>query len=397
MLKVIIGRYALFGVVAIESLALPYFVSKDMYGEVEFYKYTAFLAQFGLLGAGTGYIVRYMKSNIPDLTIVFIRGAVLQAIIVGLVAGALAGSWAVAILSVSTILAMVFESTLKVREKYLLAMSFKPLLSVMMISLLPFLLLFDWQIENYVMVAFTLAFTVYFFIVKQTQMLSEFDIYALSPFKESIFRYFKNIRHGFVMNASTAMMFIFFYIDRGIVREKFPELLGDYSLSYSIMQLTIVAITAFSYVNLIGFGKEKVEGPLFKKKMYLGLKKCWLLYLLIGFCSITFSYWAERFYGPEYEQVFETTVVMVVLFGLANVLGSLNAAHLYLGSVNIMSLMMLFTVTVSISLNWFISFSSVEDYYILLVKTYGLYLLFSVFSCSYICFKLRNITTEPQS
>jgi len=288
-------------------------------------------------------------------------------------------------------LAMIFESTIKVKEKYLLAMSFKPLLSFMLICFLPLLLLFQWQLTNYLVSAYSLAIILYVVLGRRAQRIEKRKGGKLSitSFFVAVNNYTKNIKSGFVMNASTAMMFGFFYIDRAIVRDKFPELLGDYSLSYSIMQLTIVAITTFSYVNLIEFGKEKTESSLFKKKLVVSFKKCSILFLIIGSCSIVFSYGAEQFYN--YEQVFETTILMVVLFGISNVFSSLNSAHLYLGSVHIMTAMMLFTITASLTLNWYLPFKSINDYYILLGKTYGLYLLFSLFSGTYIFYKLHNI------
>ena len=383
----------LFSILGIEALLLPYFLSKDVYGEVEFYKFSAFLAQFLLFGSGTGYVVRYLKSpfqNRDIITFNFYFFAYFHALFAGIVI-AWFSSWAIAILSFFTMLAMIFESTIKVKEKYLLAMSFKPLLSFMLICFLPLLLLFQWQLTNYLVSAYSLAIILYVVLGRRAQRIEKRKGGKLSitSFFVAVNNYTKNIKSGFVMNASTAMMFGFFYIDRAIVRDKFPELLGDYSLSYSIMQLTIVAITTFSYVNLIEFGKEKTESSLFKKKLVVSFKKCSILFLIIGSCSIVFSYGAEQFYN--YEQVFETTILMVVLFGISNVFSSLNSAHLYLGSVHIMTAMMLFTITASLTLNWYLPFKSINDYYILLGKTYGLYLLFSLFSGTYIFYKLHNI------
>ena len=392
----IIGRYLLFGVMAIESLALPYFLSKDMYGEVEFYKYTAFLAQFGLFGAGTGYIARYLKSRISGLTNVFVIGAILQSIMIGLVVGGLVGSWTIATLSVLTVIALVFESIVKVREKYLLAMSFKPILSVGILLLAPLIIFYDISIQGYVLLAFALATIIYVtIIINVLNMLKRENHEIMSIWRTGFFRiYMENIKAGFVLNISTALMFLFFYIDRAIVRNSFPNLLGDYSLSFSIMQLTIVAITAFSYVNLVEFGKQASDNTQFKQYMFKSLRRCFLLYITIGMCSIIFAYVAEDFY--QYDAVFETTLLMVVLFGFASVLGSLNAAHVYLGSVNVMTILMLITLVISCVLNFIIPLTTLSDYYLLLSKTYGLYLLFSILSFMYIYHRLHVTTNDSK-
>lgn len=380
------GRYLLFGVIAIESLALPYFLSKDIYGEVEFYKYSAFLAQFGLLGAGTGYVVGYLNGGRSSLTNIFIIGAIIQSILVGLMVGWFSGSWIIAILSVLAILALVFESIIKTREKYLLAMSFKPMLSVTILLLTPLIIFGDIKIQEYVLLAFVLATVMYIAIVSTKLKTKGFEITSIC--KPSLIKsYVENIKTGFVLNVSTALMFLFFFIDRAIVRDRFPELLGDYSLSFSIMQLTVVAITAFSYVNIVEFGKQAVGNGELKKYMIKSLKKCFLIYIVIGIASIIIAYAAEQFY--QYGEVFETTLLMVVLFGFASTLSSLNAAHVYLGSVNIMTAIIFSTLIVSCILNLIIPLNTASGYYLLLSKTYGLYLLFSILSFIYICRRLH--------
>jgi len=250
------------------------------------------------------------------------------------------------------------------------------------------------QLEIYVLGAFCIATFIYTIITLRRSGISFKTIF---PDKDKIWgsfvNYGRNISAGFLINISTALTFLFFYIDRSVVREKFPTLLGDYSLSYAIMQMTIVAITAFSYVNVVEFGKEHANLPRLKTKIYKAFKYCFLFYIVFGVCSVAFAYGAEIFYG--YDAVFETTFLMVGLFGVANVLGSLNAAHIYLGSIKIMASMMLVVFLISLSLNAFIPYDAEHSYYLLLTKTYGLYFIFSVLSFSYVCYKLRAVKGSP--
>ncbi|MDA7568195.1 hypothetical protein N8742_00660 [Emcibacteraceae bacterium] len=393
MVKTLVGRYLLFSILGIETLLLPYFLSKDVYGEVEFLKFTVFLAQFALFGSGTGYVVRFLEpktSNKVLLTQDFIIMSFLHGLIIGGIIF-IFKSWVLAILTILAIIAISFESIIKVREKYLLAMSFKPILSSILICTLPFMLIYNWNVEKYLLTAFIIATAI--FIIVIFRCIGK-ELLNISTFRMNIKDYFQNISAGFMINISTAMLFSFFYIDRAIVRNVFPERLGDYSLSYAIMQLTIVAITTFSYVNLVEFGKEQSDLTLFKNKVFKAFRQCFVLYIVIGTCSIIFSYGAEKFYN--YEAVFETTTLMVGLFGFANVMSSLNAAHLYLGTINKMAILMLGFFILSIILNFTISYSTPESYYLLLGKTYGLYLLFSLVSCLYISFKLHFVVKNTE-
>ncbi|MBV1952751.1 MAG: hypothetical protein KUG64_11230 [Cycloclasticus sp.] len=395
MIEIIAGRYFLFGILGIEALVLPFFLPKEVYGEVEFLKYTAFLAQFALMGSGTGYLVTSLKeSNFSrsELTYGFVVGALLHASLVAALA-MFFDNWIFAALSFTAIVAMVLETVVKAREKYLLAMSFKPVLSLVLILCLPVILLDSMLVEYFVLISFCIALLIYFVIINYVlDIKSDVGSGAPASFNVLILNYVQNIRSGFVLNISTAMIFLFFYIDRFTVKKEFPGFLGDYSLSFSIMQLTVVAITTFSYVNVVEFGKDQNEYEILKKKIFSSLKKCFILYVVIGFCSLIFAYIAESFYG--YELVFETTLLMVSLFGLASVLASVNSAHLYLGSVNVMAGMMLVSLIVSVSLNFVVPLNSNDGYYLLLGKTYGLFLLFSVCSFCYICYRLRVVTRE---
>lgn len=391
MLRFLAWRYLLFGILGIEILLLPFFLPKEAYGEVEYLKFTSFLTQFLLVGAATGFIVRYLKESAEqreELTRIFVLGSFIQASFVCLVLWLL-GFGVVALLSFIAMMALVYESISKVHESYLLSMSFKPILSLAIVSLIPVFLASQLQVESYVLIGFFIAAVIYIGLIyysveRNTEKKLGLKKLLLGSW---IKNYTENIKSGFVVNISTAMIFLFFYVDRSVIRDKFPDYLGDYSLSFSIMQLTIVAITAFSYVNIVEFGKTQDDKAELKHKVLSSLRKCFLLFIVLGTVSAIFSYFASIFYG--YDEVFKTTCLMLALFGLANVLSSLNAAHLYLGSVNKVAVLVASSFIVSVSLNYFIDYSSLDGYYMLLLKTYGIYFTYTLISFSYVAKKLE--------
>lgn len=392
MLRFLAGRYLLFGILGVETLLLPLFLSKEAYGEVEFLKFTAFLTQFLLIGSATGYIVRYFKEPVEQrdqLTRIFILGAFLQTIVVCVVALSF-GYWTVAFLSLFAMLALVFESISKVHENYLLSMSFKPILSLAIISLIPVFLVVQFSVESYVIIGFVITSVIYIGLIlyRSIQYTGKVVSWKNILFRIWLKSYLENIKSGFIVNISTAMIFLFFYVDRAVIRNQFPEFLGDYSLSFSIMQITIVAITAFSYVNIVEFGKSQDNLEELKLKVMGSIRRCMILFCILGSASSIFSYFASAFYG--YTEVFKTTTLMLLLFGLANVLSSLNAVHLYLGSVNKVALLIAVAFLVSVSLNCVIDFSSLEGYYMLLVKTYSIYFIVSLVSFLYVAKKLKS-------
>ena len=385
MLRTVIGRYLLFAVLGIEALLLPYFLSRDVYAEIEFYKFTALLVQFTLAGAGTGYVVSYLdksteKSNASRNLIL---GGFVHVVFVGVILFSFMPR-TVVIISICAMLAILVESVVKVKERYLLALSFKPLLSFMLIVLIPVFLTKYISFDLYLFISFFCAITIYIVINSKDVGFHCENISLIKIYKN----YIGYIKKGFLMNITTAMMFVFFYIDRATIKTLFPDYLPDYSFSFSIMQMTIVAITTFSYVNIVEFGKENIESVSLYIKVLAALKKCFYFFLILGSASILFSYFAEDFYG--YDMLFETTLLMVLFFGLSNVLLSINSLYLYLGCIKVLSIMMLLSLMVSILLNYLNPFEIISGYYILLVKTYTVFAIFSIVSFLFIMKKLRS-------
>lgn len=375
MIRTVLGRYALFSLMGLEILLLPYFFQEQFYAEADFIKFTSFLAQFALLGAGTGYVVQYLKFERKN-TEGFELAVGAYAVLVGVLA-AFFVHWAVAISASLAILALAAESMVKVKEKYLLAMAFKPILSVVLVVLIPLVLYVGLGAEEYFLTAIVTALLIYAVLIALTLKISLLGRLARikSTTRQVATNFVGLVKSGVIMNASTALVFLFFYTDRAIVRVNFNEDLADYSLAYSIMQLTVVAITTFSYVNIIDFGKAAEDAGELKNKVHGALKKCFLYYAIFGVLSIAFSFVAEKVY--LYDKLFETTVIMVLLFGFASVLMTVNSVFLYLRKIHMLALFVAVALLVSLSLNYYVIDGESSGYYFLLLKTYGTYLILS--------------------
>ncbi|WP_262694122.1 hypothetical protein [Kordiimonas aquimaris] len=397
MLRTVIGRYILYGILGIEALLLPYFLSAKVYGEIEYYKFTGFFLQFALFGAGTGYITLFLNKKAESdqlITRHFMTGAFVHIMLLSLLLFVLDYLF-LAVIGAMTAFALVIESLLKVRKRYLLAMSYKPILSIAVVASLPWMLNSDLEADTIVSVAFliaTLAYASVAYLSLDRPNLAFFFRFS-SLRKISISAYLENVRAGILINVSTAMIFLFFFIDRTMIRNHFNNSLADYSLSFSIAQLTMVAITTFSYVNIVEYGSNSDNHKRLKQSIKLSLVRVLWLYAVIGFVTLVFSYYAERIYG--YERVFETTIIMVSILGLANVLNSISAAHLYLGGYKPLTLLMAVFFSISVFLNTLIPFENDWAYYILLIKTYGLYLGFSVISALLVWLRLLRTNVSP--
>lgn len=391
MLKIIISRYALFLIMGVEALLLPYFLPKELYGEIEFYRYTAFLFQFLLFGSGTGYVVRALNARSDSKEILknfLVCGFVHSAFVAIMIA--LSYSFVLGLLAFLVMAAFVMESILKTQEYFLTAMLFKPLVSLLLIISLPVFYFLEASAIHYIMASFLLSFLIFFFLSNRVASKSFIFGSSVVSFGNIFKLYFMNIKQGFIMNVATAMTFVFFYYDRTVIRNNYPELLADYSFSFAITQLAVVAISTFAYVNIVDFGKADISNNYdeLKLKIYKTLRWCFLLFIVLGSCTLVFIFVAEDFYG--FDEAFRTTVIIMSFFGTASVALSVNSAHLYLKSINVMASFILGALIVSFALTNILPHNSVSDYYVLLIKSYSIYFVFSITSLLYILFSLRK-------
>lgn len=229
MLRIIISRYALFLIMGVEALLLPYFLSKELYGEIEFYRYTAFLFQFLLFGSGTGYVVRALTTHSGSIKILknfLVCGCIHAAFVAVFIS--FSYSLVLGLLAFLVMAAFVIESILKTQEYFLTAMLFKPMVSLSLIIALPVIYFVEGSGLYYVFASFLLSFMIFLYLSKRVVFKSNVSDESVVSFSDSFQLYFENVKKGFVMNVSTAMTFVFFYYDRAVIRDNHPQLLADY-------------------------------------------------------------------------------------------------------------------------------------------------------------------------
>ncbi|WP_343844260.1 hypothetical protein [Bowmanella denitrificans] len=382
LFKLLLGRYIIFSLIGVETLVLPYFLNKGVYAQVEFLKFTFILFNFVALGAGTGYITDTINSsNRTDLNaMVLIVGGGLYAFCVSAILLFLKLD-VLAVLVWFSVLTILIESILKTREKYLAAMSFKPILAVTLIAGAVAFQVSDSSVSYYVLFSVALSFVLFAilacsFLIDKGYIKSQLQ---KINFLASIKGFWFCVKAGVLMNSATAILFIMLYMDRLFIKNHFNDFLADYSLAFAITQLTMVAVTTFSYTNIVALGKEGKNR--LHSKVTEQMKKCFSLFVPLAIATLAFAYVAEKFYG--YKYLFEICLIMVMLLGLANVFMSVNSVYIYLGKMKFLVILSLISCAISLLLYPLMLVAGIHGLYLVLIKTYSVFLILSIILYGY--------------
>ncbi|RTZ14659.1 hypothetical protein EJ063_15210 [Vibrio aquaticus] len=371
----------LFAVVGIEALALPHILSEEGYVEFEFIKSTTFLFQFLLLGSCSGYLtISTSRGNDNQKSMNFFMLSSLYIIFIATLLSLFYGYyWS--LVSLIAMIALVIETQFKSEEKYFFAMAFKPMVSL--ISIFAVISLSEWEEDDIFMLAILISIVIYIFVFFiKGKLFSELGKLQLD-FKAFIEFFVR----GLPINSSALLLYAIFYLDRTFIIENYEASAASYSLAFSISQMVFIAINMFSYVNVVDFGKcirlhpERLPQLLMDK-----LRSCLLFYGLISCISlIVIGVFIEDFYG--FNDLFEFSLVIIVIGGLVNVLISVGSLHTYLKTqrynVTALALVMLCSYLLNQLLFLNDDFSSLH----ILLKSYILLLLYSVFSVSIVIYK----------
>lgn len=375
----IVARYSIYLIIAIETILLPTLIAPSKYAEIEFLKYTALLGQFILTGACTGYIRHLYFPKLKLSPNAFLTCSTLHCMLIAVALFPFLGTVEIIIIAFTS-LATVTEAILRGREDYMKALSFKPILSLSIITLAIIGAFNHTEAEKIILFATTLA-------------AGSIALFALPHFSDkqgyvgvlhTIKLYVASITYGFYTNIATALTFLLFYQHRIHIKESSFEVLHVYSLSFALTQAANLAVTTIAYRRINDFGKlqGKVseELKLAKATVAVGL----ILFIAAAAIVISFSYFAEQYY--QYENLFECTAIMMVLQGLGNVANSVNAIHLYSGKMRLICIAMLGTTLTSIYLSSEIKITSEASFLLSVFCNSSLYLGFSLFSL-YFAFK----------
>lgn len=375
-----IGRYLAYFFMGAEIIMLPFLISdKVVYGDMEYFKSLLSLMPLLLMGFHSGYLRSYYVEK-KDLTNSLLVGGSILLFPLAVVIGLYFKNGALFFACMSSGLSIFLEKIYQRKEKFLLAILFKPLISTFNILLLYlFFKIFKLGSSLDILTILSLSYiiSIVIFILPQ---ISELNLRVnFAQLKKDIQ---KLIMNGFWLNLGTMCVNLFLFLDRSFLKENDANALSDYSFAYNISQVLFVFFTSISYINEVKLGESISK---FSSLFFWKAVSRLFIYLMIGILVIGIGYYILLYFFPQFSQGDKFFFVLAPSWGLFFATGALGVVAQYMGIQRRMSLFLLVITLFNLILYVVCLYSKIEINPFLwisksgiLIVSYSLYLLWSI-------------------
>jgi hypothetical protein len=258
-LKFYFFRYFSYGFIAIEMLLLPIILSKESYGELEWYKSIAILGSYSLFGSFSGYI--YYKYTLKkDLYEALFTYGLFSGILVSLICALLFSKFSYLLIIPFFInaLSIIQEKKLQVCNHFILSILFKPILSLVLVICFLYSYCFKQiDIEISILFIFIYIISYVFWTILSTYFSGEKVLIKLHlNLKSNFFQYCNLIKHGFIINLSTIALSLLLFNYRNLIFENFISDLAGFSLAFNVALFVFLGINTYGYILTVRIGEE---------------------------------------------------------------------------------------------------------------------------------------------
>ncbi|OCQ20174.1 hypothetical protein A7985_17225 [Pseudoalteromonas luteoviolacea] len=375
-MKTIISRYALYSLIAIEVLLMPYLVSSEFYIELEYYKFIVFFFPFVLVGAQSGFLY-YNYTEKQDKFITLLLFGAIHALFCSLVFYNYSGQFLYSVSAFLMVMMVIIEQRVQVARHFTLALMVKPLISIFLIGFAS--LSYFYPSLGFEKIIFIGAFLSTFIIWSSAAFFSlrdKLNFREVGTLKD----YTNLIKKGFFINVSTLLLMGMFFLDREIIKEYHPDFIGTYSFSFNISQFVILALTTIGYVNTVNLG-ESVANIDFDK-IFKNLLFTYKIYFVLVVLFLIFISILDKFY--EFPDLMLIAMIQVAFVGNFFSINSISAVALYKGMQKKMTAIFFGIFIVNIAFSYIFILNDTV-YWAQLLKTgillnvYSCFLLYSVY------------------
>ena len=328
------ARYLLYAVMGVEILLLPMLVpQKADYGNIEYFKSFLALSPMLLMGFQSGYLRTWYLER-KELSGSLLTGGILLMIPVALVSALYMKSILLFFACLASGGAIFLEKTYQRDKKFIVALLYKPMLSVCILFMV-----WMWSGElkgifggvsvlDVVCIAALVAFIVF--------LIPRLGSFPLPTGWRNLYRdTLLLIKNGFWLNFGTMCVGVFLFLDRTYLKYQYPESLSDYSLAFSVSQILFVFFSSQAYLNEVEYG-ESLAG--LDEKRFKNAVRTFMAFLVPGVFILSLGYWGLVHFLPEYRDGFNFLFILAPTWGFFFASGSLGVVTQYLGLQKKMSL-----------------------------------------------------------
>lgn len=339
----IIGRYLMYGFMGAEVLLLPLLLpEKADYGDLEYFKSLITMVPLLLMGFHSGYL-RTLYTEKLDLSRELLVGGALLLVPIALMSAVFFENAVLWFACMASGMALFLEKIYQKDGKFLLALMYKPLISVLNITLavVTFRVLLHGaptSILSLVSWSYIAAFLLFSIpIIGRRKIV----VVVWSRLWMGIR---KLVSNGFWLNFGTMSAAIFLFLDRTYLRLADPEALADYSFAFNISQILFVFFTSLSYINEVKLG-ETVERLSFR--MFRSAIRRILLVLAVGVIVAIVGYHGLLQFFPQFSSGLPYLYLIAPSWGLFFAVGTFGVVAQYIGLQKLVSLFFFGVTTIN--------------------------------------------------
>ena len=391
-LKFYFFRYFSYGFIAIEMLLLPIILSKESYGELEWYKSIAILGSYSLFGSFSGYIY-YKYTFKKDLYEALFTYGLFSGILVSLICALLFSkfSYLLIIPFFLNALSIIQEKKLQVCNHFILSILFKPILSLVLVICFLYSHYFK-QIDIEISILFIFIYIISYVIwtILSTYFSGEKVLIKLHlNLKSNFFQYCNLIKYGFIINLSTIALSLLLFNYRNLIFENFASDLAGFSLAFNVALFVFLGINTYGYILTVRIGEEIDSINKSALKMYL--KNAFLVFILLFFGGLFIIYIYDNFI-VSFDNIILYYFVITSFVGLYYVLSIISPILLYRNTINQSTLFFVFILIIDYISNLYLLKLNMSSFQIL--SKSGSLLLISAFYNLYLIFNKSAIENE---
>ncbi|MPR35416.1 hypothetical protein [Salmonirosea aquatica] len=374
-------RYSLYSIAIIESFLLPRLIDTDSFSKFEYYKNFIFIFPNFLLGSYSGYIyLKYVK-NVDYYKQLFQIGSIISLLLACLGTIVFQNFYLFIPFLVFNIYTLA-EQKLKIERKFIPIFVFKPILSILSVSIAVFAYLYYPNSYNYnwsLLGVFGIGFLLWVSILRFKSALFPLQ-FSLS--KIMMLRYILMVRVIVTGVLASFLYSLLIFFERFYIKEYYADYLPTYSMAFNLTQIIAVLISAISYVSSVELG-EKIA-TINKDKLINNFKNAFYLFVLFFIIFMVFVYSINPYY-KQFEYLNTITFILSYSKGFFFLVGTISHLAVYNNFNTKMFLFLLRISIINVILIYILIFFNSTVFVLLILDSifiiiYSLYILNIVFN-----------------
>lgn len=368
----VLVRYLFYFIGFAEILILPKILDKKIYASFEYNKNLILMFPYILLGAHNGYIyLKYTKQK--DAFQTLFNMGIMVSTFFALIISLLLENYYLIIPFLAINFFTLIEQRLKVDNQFLLAFTFKPLVSLISIciTLLSALIIPDANQLSFF--SFLIAFLIWILFVNKKKKISNLVHLRLNKYSIIKFYYLIKLKFTDILASLTLASLMFF--ERFLIEKYYFNQLASYSLAFNISQIITILLGVFTYISSVKFGEE--INTINKKKLVKYLKVLTFFFLVIYILiSLGLYLFASKIYS-SFDGLLGISVFLLFSKGFLALSGIFSPIAFYKDYNTEMFKVILGVLIINVLIGYIIAISGLSLITILIVDS--LFLLFYSF------------------